>query len=180
MNLDRIFQGAEQAITSWLRDMTTLLPSEPGELPGGYFEFENVEVPPFLKKYVDKISHNVPEGALGSYNPYTKTLTIPKRVPRNQYNNLLSTLLHEIRHAIDPRNNNEALLEKYKQQYTLPDAVRKKMFELYKSTGRIASHEEILSKLILDSGGDLNNPYTVEYFKKRYPLSIYNEGLNEA
>jgi hypothetical protein len=25
MNLDRILQGAEQAITSWLRDMTTLL-----------------------------------------------------------------------------------------------------------------------------------------------------------
>jgi hypothetical protein len=105
-------------------------------------------------------------------------LTIPKRVPRNQYNNLLATLLHEIRHAIDPRNNNEALLEKYKQQYTLPDNVRKKMFELYKSTGRIASHEEILSQLILDSNGDLNNPYTVEYFKKRYPLSVYNEGLN--
>jgi len=178
MNLDRIFKGAEQEITSWLRDMTTLLPSEPGELDGGYFEFENVEVPPLLKKYVSKISHNVPEGALGSYNTYTKTLTLPKRVPRNQYNNLLATLLHEIRHAIDPRNNNEALLEKYKQQYTLPDNVRKKMFELYKSTGRIASHEEILSQLILDSNGDLNNPYTVEYFKKRYPLSVYNEGLN--
>ena len=44
MNLDRIFKGAEQEITSWLRDMTTLLPSGPGELDGGYFEFENVEI----------------------------------------------------------------------------------------------------------------------------------------
>ena len=32
MNLDRIFQGAEQAITKWLQYMTTLLPSQPGEL----------------------------------------------------------------------------------------------------------------------------------------------------
>jgi hypothetical protein len=178
MNLDRIFQGAEKAITSWLQNMTTLLPSQPGELDGGYFEFENVEVPPFLKKYISNIDHNVQKGALGSYNPFTKVVSLPKRVPRNQYNNLLSTVLHEIRHSIDPRYNNSSLMENYKQQYNLPNFINNQIMEIFKSTTKIPSYEEIISKIILGNGGDLNDPYIVEMTKKNWPESIYNTALS--
>jgi hypothetical protein len=178
MNLDRISKGAEKDITIWLQNMTTLLPSQPGELDGGYFEFENVEVPPFLKKYISNIDHNVREGAMGSYNPRTKVVSLPKRIPRNQYNNLLSTVLHEIRHAIDPRYNNSSLMENYKQQYNLPNFVTDKMLEIFKTTAKIPSYEEFIYKMILDSGGNLNDPYIVEMTKKTWPESIYNTAFS--
>ncbi len=178
MNLDRISKGAEKDITNWLQYMTTLLPSQPGELEGGYFEFENVEVPQNLKKYISNIDHNVQEGAMGSYNPRTKVVSLPKRIPRNQYNNLLSTVLHEIRHAIDPRYNNSSLMENYKQQYNLPNFVSNKMLEIFKSTAKVPSYEEFIKQMILDSGGDLNNSYMVEITKKTWPESIYNTALS--
>ena len=43
--------------------------------------------------------------------------TLPTKVIYSQYKNLLSIVLHEIRHSIDPRFNNEALLKKYYLDY---------------------------------------------------------------
>jgi hypothetical protein len=174
MNLDRIYQGAEKAITSWLGDMTTLLPSQPGEVEGGYFEFEDVEVPPFLKKYISTIDHNLPEGALGSYNSRTKSLSLPLRVPKNQYKNLLSTVLHEIRHSIDPRYNNSSLIENYKQLYNLPNALLKQIKNFNYTLGRIPTYEETIRMLMLSNGESVDNTRAMEMWKQSYTKEAYN------
>ena len=176
MNLDkRLVPGAEQAIASWLQDMTTLLPSKPGEAEGRYFEFENVEIPPYLKQYISKIDHNVPDGALGSYDPHTKTLKLPLRVPRNQYNNLLSTVLHEIRHSVDPRFSNPKLLSKYNEQFYKPDTIKKKMFESFMMTGSFPSYDDVINKMIADVGLDPSFKSTIQ---KSWPQEAYSSALN--
>ena len=180
MNLDRIFQGAEQAITKWLQDQVVLLPSEPGEIKGSYFEFEGLEIPSYLKKFISQIDHNVPQGSNGSYNSRTKILSLPKRVPYNKFNNLLSTVLHEIRHAIDPRTNNSSLMENYSQQYRLPTLMLDKITEYYMSTNTIPSYDEIISKIILDAGGNINNRFVVMDFKKLYSKLVYDLALSSV
>jgi hypothetical protein len=61
MNLDRIFQGAEEAITKWLKNQVVSIPSDTGEIKGSYFEFEGLEIPSYLKKFISQIDHNVPQ-----------------------------------------------------------------------------------------------------------------------
>lgn len=154
MNLDRIFQGAEQAITSWLQNQVVLVPSGPNEVynKNGYYEFENMEIPPFLKKYISKVDHNVAQGTLGTYNPTTKTLSLPLRTPYSQYKNLLSIVLHEIRHSIDPRFNNEALLKKYHQQYTNPNAILKTINNILATNKTAPTYEDFITEFLKNIG----------------------------
>ncbi len=180
MNLDRIFQGAEQAITSWLRDMTTLLPSQPGEVydKNGYFEFENVEIPQFLKKYISRIEVGNLSDKQGSFNNRTKVLSLPKRVPYSQYQNLLTTVLHEIRHSIDPRKNNTSYMEMINQKYADPRLMLKGIRNFFATYKEIPTYEEVLNKIISDSGANINDSAIVELYKKYYSKSAYDIAMN--
>lgn len=175
MNLDRLFQGAEQAITSWIKEWTTQVPE------GLVFE-KNIEVPQFLEKYVSKISHNISPGKLGEFNPQTKTLHLPEIVPANQENNLVSTVLHELRHAIDPRNKNKEWMDKNYQQYNVSNAIVKIINNIRNSTDEIPNYEEVISQILKDQNLDPDDKFSRETFKNVYPESAYDiaiEAINQ-
>lgn len=175
MNLDRLFPGAEQAITSWIKEWTTQVPE------GLVFE-KNVEVPKFLKKYVSSISHDLMPGNLGQFNPETKTLHLPEIVPANQEYNLISTVLHEIRHAIDPKNNNKQIKDKFYQQYNVPNAIVKYIESIRNSTNKIPNYEELITVILKHKDLDPNDILSRERFKQVFPESAYNiaiKAINE-
>lgn len=178
MNLDRIFQGAEQTIISWVKNslIDGDLPNAPQEYRGKY-NLENLEVPEILKKFINNIEFATYEGALGKYSPTTKILTIPASIDKKQINNLLSTILHEIRHGIDPRYNNTNLIQKYNQQYYSPNLLKTKMFEFFKTNNKIPSFEETISHIILESDSDPNNPDIRKIFEKGFTKSAYDIAL---
>jgi len=178
MNLDRIFQNAEQTIISWVKNslIDGDLPNAPQEYRGKY-NLENLEVPEILKKFINNIEFATYDGALGMYSPITKTLTIPASIDKKQINNLLSTILHEIRHAIDPRYNNTNLIQKYNQQYYSPNLLKKKMFEFFKTNNKFPSFEETISHIILESDSDPNNPEIRKIFEKGFTKSAYDIAL---
>lgn len=180
MNLDRMFQGAEQAITSWLQNQVVLVPSGPNEVydKNGYFEFENMEIPPFLKKYISKVDHNVAQGTLGTYNPTTKTLSLPLRTPYSQYKNLLSIVLHEIRHSIDPRFNNEALLKKYYQQYTNPNAILTTINNILATNKTAPTYEDFITEFLKNIGLPTDTQQWRDKAKENFPESNFMAALN--
>ncbi len=180
MNLDRLFPGAEQAITNWLKNQVVLLPSGPNEVydKNGYFEFENVEIPEFLKKYVSRIDVTNLTGKQGEFNARTKVLTLPKRVSYNQYQNLLSTVLHEIRHSIDPRNNNSSYMKMIDQKYVDPKMVLDQIRDFFKYNNKIPTYDEVISKVISDKGINANDYELIELYKKYYSKSAYDIALN--
>lgn len=178
MNLDRLYPGAEKDITNWLKDQVVLLPNNPDEPPGNYFEFENVEIPEFLKKYVSGIDHNVPDGTLGSYNPTTKILSLPRRVPQKAYNNLLTIVLHEIRHSIDPRFRNEALLNKYFQQYNKPNAILKTINNILATYEKVPTYEDFITEFLKNLNLPTDDQSIRDYVKGGLPESQFIAAMN--
>jgi hypothetical protein len=52
-----------------------------------------------------------------------------------------------------------------------------KITEYYLSTNTIPSYDEIISKIILDAGGNINNRFVVMDFKKLYSKGLYFKNL---
>lgn len=168
MNLDtKLIQNAEQLITNWISEWTTQVPE------GLVFE-KNIEIPPYLKKFIFNISHNVPKGAQGTFDPRTKTLYLPEILPKDQLYNLISTVLHEVRHSVDPRYNNDKLMDKYRHQYYRADAIKKEIIDYFAKYSKIPDYEEIISKLILDTNGNPNNSQNREGWKESFTKSSYD------
>ena len=168
MNLDkRLIQNAEQLITNWISEWTTQVPE------GLVFE-KNIEIPPYLKKFISNISHNVPKGSQGTFDSRTKTLYLPEILPKDQLYNLISTVLHEVRHSVDPRYNNDKLLDKYRHQYYRANALKKEIIDYFAKYSKIPDYEEIISKLILDTNGDPNNSQNREGWKESFTKSSYD------
>lgn len=175
MNLDkRLTPGADQAISQWIYDSTVVLHPKPGETENRYIEFERVEIPPFLQKYVNKVSHNVPEGSLGSYDPYTKTLNLPLRVPLSQQQNLSNLIFHEIRHAVDPRFQNTKLMSQYNNKFLKPESMQKKMFQFFMSTGKFPEYDDVINSMMIDVGFDPNDANIKSMIQKSWPIEAYS------
>lgn len=180
MNLDkRLVPGAEQAITEWLQSQVTLLPAEPGETynPKGYFEFENVSIPPYLKQYISNISHDLREGASGTYNSQTKTLKLPKRVPYEQLNNLIGITLHEIRHSVDPRYTNSKYMQKVDNEFAIPQRMQDEILYSFRKEGKVITYDEMIHKMAANAGLDANDPRVKNVAQKSFPESSYNIAL---
>lgn len=168
MNLDtKLTQNAEQLITNWISEWTTQVPE------GLVFE-KNIEIPPYLKKFISNISHNVPKGAKGTFDPKTKTLYLPEILPKNQLNNLISTVLHEVRHSVDPRYNNDKLINKYNQQYYRPNAIKQDIINYFAKYSKIPDYGEIISNYIINSGQDPNNPEIRKIWEEGFTKSAYD------
>jgi hypothetical protein len=168
MNLDtKLIQNAEQLITNWISEWTTQVPE------GLVFE-KNIEIPPYLKKFISNISHNVPEGALGTFDPKTKTLYLPEILPKNQLSNLISTVLHEVRHSVDPRYNNDKLMDKYRHQYYRPNAIKTEIYNYFAKNSKIPDYGEIISNYIINSGGNPNNPEVRKIWEEGFTKSAYD------
>ena len=175
MNLDkRLTEGADQAISQWIYDSTVVLHPKPGETENRYLEFERVEIPPFLQKYVNKVSHNVPEGSLGNYDPYTKTLNLPLRVPLSQQQNLSNLIFHEIRHAVDPRFQNTKLMSQYNNKFLKPESMQKKMFQFFMSTGKFPEYDDVINSMMTDVGFDPNDANIKSMIQKSWPIEAYS------
>ena len=168
MNLDtNLIQNAEQLITNWISEWTTQVPE------GLVFE-KNIEIPPYLKKIISNISHNVPKGALGTFDPKTKTLYLPEILPKDQLYNLISIVLHEVRHSVDPRYNNDKLMDKYRQQYYIPNAIKNEIYNYFAKNSKIPDYGEIISNYIINSGGNPNNPEIRKKWEESFTKSAYD------
>lgn len=181
MNYDRLFQGAEQAIINWLQDQIVLVKPKPGESydPQGYVDLTNINIPPYLKKYISSVDHNIQnDNSNGEFNSITKTLSLPSRIPYSKYKNLISTVLHEVRHAIDPRNENRELLLRYKQQYTNPNKILGIIKRILNSTGEIPSYDEVITQILRDSNSDPNFEFARNLTKKNFTEAEYKIALD--
>jgi hypothetical protein len=189
MNLDkRLFQGAEQAIINWIKSSAIDgdLPNAPQEYKGQYF-LGNLEVPDFLKGFINNIDHNISEGANAEYHPGTKTISIPYNISKKELNNLLGNFIHEIRHSIDPRNQNQSYMSKILTQYQTPSFIQKKLALNFMKTQQLQSYDDfIISTLRETYQGNImdlvsNNEMfqkVLENLKRQIPKSQFDIAFN--
>lgn len=186
MNLDNsLFQGAEQAINNWLIDQLWDATGSPDKARHGFYEFEDeINIPNFLKKYISKVE--LFEGNGGYYDPASKVLKLPRKIPKNQYNSLLSTVLHEIRHAVDPRMQNKSYMSKNYTQFKVPQYIYFEIISFFNNNQKIQSYDEfIISQIQKTYKGNIqdlvaNQKLLLEYIestKKLYPISAYQKAI---
>jgi hypothetical protein len=189
MNLDRIVRGAEEAITSWLRSsiLDGDLPNADPQFKGQYF-LGDLEVPNWLSPYVKSIDHNVNVGANGGYNASTKTLSIPKTIPKQELLNFIKTMVHEIRHSIDPRNQNTKYMDHITNNFTRPSNVAMLVATDFEKTNIIPNYEQFVLNRLKDylisqnqlmevvSNNELFQKYLADY-KKVYDVNIFNKAI---
>ena len=152
LNLDKhLFQGAEQAIINWVKNDVLLdgdLIKDSPELKGKYVWNDN-EVPSFLKYIVKGIDHNTTPSRGGIFNTDTRFLSVPKTIDKKTLDIFLNRVLHEIRHAVDPRFNNPKYLEMYTRTQQPVIIYRNILDHLEKTNTVINGYNEYLFSLLL-------------------------------
>jgi len=148
MNLDRIFQGAEQAITNWI--MSNIIDGDLPNAPKGYegqYILSNIQVPQWLSKFVNQIKLEKSPTALGHFMYESKTLIIPFSISKKQINLFITDILHEIRHSIDPRARNEEYLKYIGNNFYYPGNIQKILSDWYDKTGNVMSYNQMILQL---------------------------------
>lgn len=191
MNLDqRLIQNAEQYIMNWISSsiIDGDLPNADPQFKGQYF-LGDLEVPNWLSPYVKSIDHNVNVGANGGYNASTKTLSIPKTIPKQQLLNFIKTMVHEIRHSIDPRNQNTRYMDFITNNFTRPSNVAMLIATDFEKTNIIPNYEQFVLNRLKDylvsqnqlmevvSDNELFQKYLADY-KKVYDVNIFNKAMD--
>ena len=190
MNLDkRLIQDAEQNIINWVKSSIVDgdLPNADPKLKGQYF-LGDLEIPKWLSPFVTSIDHNVNVGAAGSYNASTKTLSIPKTIQKLELSNFIKTLVHEIRHSIDPRNQNKKYRDYVLNNFTRPTNIAMFIATDFEKTNIIPSHEQFVLNRLKDylvsqnqlmevvSNNELFQNYLAQ-FKKVYDENTFNKAM---
>ena len=141
MNLEkRLFKGAEQAIIDWVKNEVLLdgdLPNVPSEFRDKYI-WNDLEVPFWLKGVVKGIDHNVSAGRGAVFNTDTKILSVPRIIDKKRLSIFSDRILHEIRHAVDPRFNNPKYIEKY-TKLNQPQIIYRNILDNFMKTKEIIS-----------------------------------------
>ncbi len=190
MNLNkRLIQDAEQYIINWIKSsiIDGDLPNADPKLKGQYF-LGNLQIPEWLSPFVTSIDHNVNVGAAGSYNASTKTLSIPKTIQKLELSNFIKTMIHEIRHSIDPRNQNKKYMDYVLNNFTRPTNIAMFIATDFEKTNIIPSHEQFVLNRLKDylvsqnqlmevvSNNELFQNYLAQ-FKKVYDENTFNKAM---
>ncbi len=190
MNLNkRLIQDAEQYIINWIKSsiIDGDLPNADPKLKGQYF-LGNLQIPEWLSPFVTSIDHNVNVGAAGSYNASTKTLSIPKTIQKLELSNFIKTMVHEIRHSIDPRNQNKKYMDYVLNNFTRPTNIAMFIATDFEKTNIIPSHEQFVLNRLKDylvsqnqlmevvSNNELFQNYLAQ-FKKVYDENTFNKAM---
>jgi hypothetical protein len=190
MNLDqRLIQNAEQHIMNWIMSSVVDgdLPNADTEFKGQYF-LGDLQVPNWLSPYVKSIDHNVNVGAEGGYHASTKTLSIPKTIPKQELFNFIKTMVHEIRHSIDPRNQNTKYMDFIINNFTKPSNVVMLIATDFEKTNIIPNYEQFVLNRLKDylvnqnqlmevvSNNELFQKYLADY-KKTYDVNTFNKAI---
>lgn len=190
MNLNKLLiQNAEQNIINWIKSSIVDgdLPNADPKLKGQYF-LGDLQIPNWLSPFVTSIDQNVNVGANGSYNASTKTLSIPKTIQKLELSNFIKTMVHEIRHSIDPRNQNKKYMDNVINNFTRPSNIANLIAADFLKTNIIPSHEQfILNRLNDDlvsqnklmevvSNNELFQKYLADY-KKIYDENNFNKAM---
>ena len=157
MNLEkRLFKGAEQAIIDWVKNEVLLdgdLPNVPSEFRDKYI-WNDLEVPFWLKGVVKGIDHNVSAGRGAVFNTDTKILSVPRIIDKKRLSIFSDRILHEIRHAVDPRFNNPKYIEKY-TKLNQPQIIYRNILDNFMKTKEIiSSYDQYIIHLYMKH----NNP----------------------
>lgn len=190
MNLDqRLIQNAEQLIMNWIKGsiIDGDLPNADSQFKGQYF-LGDLEIPNWLSPYVKSINHNVNVGAEGGYNASTKTLSIPKTIPKQELLNFIKTMVHEIRHSIDPRNQNTKYMDFITNNFTRPSNLAFLIATDFEKTNIIPNYEQFVLNRLKDnlvnqnqlmevvSNNELFQKYLADY-KKTYDVNTFNKAI---
>ena len=152
LNLSKhLFQGAEETITNWVKNVVLIdgdLPNMPNEYKGKYI-WNDLEVPSWLKGVVRSIDHNVAEGRGAVFNTETRILSVPQMIDKKRLSIFVYRVLHEIRHAVDPRFNKPEVLRQINKQIQPQIIYRNIMDNFMKTKQSITSYDEYIMFLYL-------------------------------
>lgn len=184
----RLFQGAEQAIINWIN--SSLIDGDLASSPSGYkgyYILSNIKIPNWLSGFVNKINFTKDPSAAGIFYIDSKTLELPYAVPKNYIKLLLGDILHEIRHAVDPRAKNATWVNWMKQNHYYPSNIQRYISEWYEKTGEVISYSKMILNLTEYKQKTEYANYTgnkdqlfqklYEEIKQMYPRNMYEKVL---
>jgi hypothetical protein len=187
----RLFQGAEQAIINWIK--SSLVDGDISDSSSeykGYYILSNIKIPNWLSGFVNKINFTKNPSAAGIFYYESKTLELPYAVPKNYIQILLGDILHEIRHAVDPRAKNQTYFNWMKQNHYYPSNIQKYLAEWHEKTGEIISYSQMILNLTeykkkteyANYEGDTNKLFDklFQEIKQMYPRSMYEKVLQSS
>jgi len=149
MNLDKIIPNAEQSIINWINQYLKDgdLPNADPQYKGRYY-FDELPIPKWLSPFVKNIDWNTKEFGAAFYDIQTKTLGLPKSTNKQSLNQIYLSVLHELRHSIDPRFRNSNYMsnnfDKYYKPWLIKDLLN---FDI---NNKPQSYDEFLSDRLRD------------------------------
>jgi hypothetical protein len=165
------------------------LPNAPKGYEGQYI-LSNIQIPQWLSKFVNQIKLEKSPSALGQFMYESKTLIIPFSIPKKQINLFITDILHEIRHSIDPKAQNEQYLKNIGNNFYFPGNIQRILSDWYDKTGNLMSYNQMILQLTEskkrleypDYKGNENELFNKLFqdMKKMYTKEMYEKVLKTS